>query len=219
MKINRLATVATALSVGLFFSSCASISGGDPKVHEARGKFETRQTYTQGIVGGAFAGAAAGALIGALTGGENRGEAAATGAMIGAAGGGIAGGIYANEKVRQRAQYARAEDGLDKAIANAKSTRQAAASFNNTLEGRLRDVRADQKALNGTLADSRAVLMSIDRELEYQRKNLANAKAANLSQSDRNKLSSEIQGLQSQRTRLERNIRKLAPDNSDAPST
>ena len=219
MNKNRLTTVATAICGSLLFSSCASISGGDPKVHEARGKFETRQTYAQGIVGGAVAGAAAGALIGALTGGDNRGEAAARGAMIGAAGGGLAGGIYADEKVRQRAQYARAEDGLDKAIANAKSTRQAATSFNNTLEGRLRDVRADQNALNGTLADSRAVLKSIDRELENQRGNLANAKAANLSQNDRYKLSSEIQGLQSQKTRLERNIRRLAPDNSAGPAT
>lgn len=214
---HHLATV-TLLCAGILLPSCASPTGGDPMVHAARGKFESRNTYTQGIVGGAVAGAALGAVAGMLLDRDNRAQGATRGALIGGTGGAVAGGVYANEKVRERQHYARAEDSLDKAIANATSTRKAAAEFNATLEGRLRGARANQKSLNATLADSRSVLNSVDRELSNQRSNLAEAQANNLTPADRNKLSNEINDLQSQKTRLQNNIRKLAPGSpSDTP--
>ncbi len=191
-------------------SSCATTTG-DPSVYQAkrefqgRKKFETKNTYTQGIVGGAILGSLVGGVIGAHN------DHALEGALIGGAAGAGGGALYADHKVKQREQYAGREYNLQVAIKNASSTREAARKFNDVLASKVTTARADRASLDGTLASSRDVMNGLDQELATQRQALKDARAANLGSADRSRLSSEINGLQTQRNRLQDNIEKLTP--------
>lgn len=210
MKTIILAIRALACCGLVVVSSCAT-STGDPSVYQARQdfqsrkKFETKNTYTQGILLGSLVGAAAGAVIGAQN------DRAVEGALAGGALGAGGGALYANHKVKQREEYAGKEYNLQVAIKNASSTRAAARKFNDVLASKIGAARADKASLEGTLASSRHVMKGLDQELATQKQALVDARAANLKSSDRSRLSSEIRGLQVQRNRLQDNIGKLTP--------
>jgi hypothetical protein len=182
----------------------ANAATGDPTVRRARAKFESRKTYTQGIVGGAMIGAAIGALIGGLYAarhGGNVGQSAGFGALLGGGTGAVAGGQYADQKVKQRREYLARENALENAIRNARSTRLAANDFNRVLAGRLRQAQQQSKA--GTLADARAVQSALNREIAHQRRTLA---SLDMSASNRSALNAEIQGLMKEQRQLQSNI-------------
>lgn len=203
----RLFRHVSCLIIFALFTGCATT--GDPRVSQARGKFQTRRTYTQGIAGGAFFGALAGAAAGALIAAQqhrNVGQGALLGAGIGGATGAVTGGMYANHVVRQRQAALAQEQALDASIHNASSTRQAAASFNLTLESRLQQARRDSTRRTGTLADCNTVLRSLNREISRQQVALNSANQSRLPASSRNALRSELLGLESERHQLESNI-------------
>lgn len=208
-----------SLLVGILAFALVGCYSTDPYVQQARSDFQSRKTYTQGIVGGALIGAAAGALIGGLNnrkGGESfNTKGALAGAGIGAAAGGVAGGVYAHNKVQQRKQYLAMERNLDNAIKNASETRIAARKFNQTLRSRLTAIRAEKTNIRGTIADSKAVLRSIDSEITRQQKFLQYAQSNSLSASDRNRLKSEIGGLRAERSQLVRHIESLTPERTE----
>lgn len=182
----------------------ASAATGDPTVRRARAKFESRNSYAQGVIGGATIGAAIGALLGGLYAAsrkQNVAQGAGIGALIGAGTGGIAGHQYADQKVRQRREYLAREQALENAIKNSRSTRLAANDFNRVLASRLRDARQQSRA--GTLADARAVQSALNREIARQRQTLANTA---MSGPNRSELSAEIQGLVKEQRQLQSNI-------------
>jgi uncharacterized protein YcfJ len=182
----------------------ANAATGDPTVRRARAKFESRKTYTQGIVGGAMIGAAIGALIGGLYAarhGGNVGQSAGFGALLGGGTGAVAGGQYADQKVKQRREYLARENALENAIRNARSTRLAANDFNRVLAGRLRQAQQQSKA--GTLADARVVQSALNREIAHRRRTLA---SLDMSASNRSALNAEIQGLMKEQRQLQSNI-------------
>lgn len=189
--------------------STASAATGDPTVRRARAKFESRNTYAQGVIGGATIGAAIGALLGGLYAAsqkQNVAQGVGIGALIGAGTGGIAGHQYADQKVRQRREYLAREQALENAIKNARSTRLAANDFNRVLNSRVRD--AWQQSRAGTLADARAVQSALNREIARQRKALANT---GISGQNRNELNAEIQGLVREQRQLQSNIDRFLP--------
>ena len=208
MKIG----VAAVLVLG---SSCSSTQSKGSVVGGARKEFQSRKTYTQGIVGGGLLGATVGALAGGLSGKKGWSpQAALTGGGIGAAAGSVAGGAHAHQKVKQRKEFAKEEQRLDLAISNAVSTRDAAIKFNQTLESRIATARANKGALQGTLADSKAVLGALDQEIKDQRSTLKAVRAvtaAPVSGDGSARLQKEISALESQRSRLARNIKLLTP--------
>ena len=182
----------------------ADAATGDPTVRRARAKFESRNTYAQGVIGGATIGAAIGAILGGLIAAsqkQNVAQGAGVGALIGAGTGGIAGHQYADQKVRQRREYLAREQALENAIKNSRSTRLAANDFNRVLASRLRDARQQSRA--GTLADARAVQSALNREIARQRQTLANTV---MSGPNRSELNSEIQGLVREQRQLQSNI-------------
>lgn len=181
---------------------------GNPKVREARVQFDSRKTYTQGIVGGAIIGAALGAAIGALRGG---GQGAVRGALIGGAAGGLTGGVVADQKVNERRGYQVKDQALDTAIQNASSTRKAAVQFNRTLASQIRTERRNSATVVGTLADARDVLATLKKEKQRQMDVLADASSRGVSPGDRAVLRREIQGLEAERQELTRNIDRLTP--------
>jgi uncharacterized protein YcfJ len=182
----------------------ADAATSDQTVRRARAKFESRNTYAEGIIGGATIGAAIGALLGGLYAAsqhQNVAQGAGVGAIIGAGTGAVAGKNYADQKVRQRREYLAREQGLENAIKNARSTRLAANDFNRVLASRLRDAR--QQSTTGTLSDARAVQSALNREIARQRKLLASAA---MSVSNRSELNAEIQGLVKEERQLQSNI-------------
>lgn len=188
----------------LMSAIAAHAAPSDPAVRRARSKFESRNTYAQGIVGGAAIGATIGALLGGLVAAsqkQNVAQGAAFGAVMGAGAGGIAGKQYADQKVRERQEYLARERDLDHAIKNARSTRLAANEFNRVLAARLREAR--EQSPSATLADARAVQAAINREIARQRKALAGIAT---SDSNRNELNAEIEGLLREQQQLQSNI-------------
>jgi hypothetical protein len=206
MKYLRLIRYISLLTAASVYSAGAAT--GDPQVRRARQKFESRNTYAQGILGGAAIGAGIGALLGALSAAARNGDigkGAGAGALIGAGAGGIAGKQYADEKVRQRRAYLAREQALDNAIKNARSTRLAAREFNHVLAARLRN--AQQQSAPGTLADARSVQSALNREIVRQRQVLAKR---DLTQEDRGKLGEEIEGLIREQQQLQSNVNRLS---------
>jgi uncharacterized protein YcfJ len=207
MLTARLLRSTACLLVLALATGCATT--GDPRVRQARGKFQTRRTYTQGIVGGAVVGALLGGAVGALLAARQRGnvgQGALRGALMGTGTGAVTGGLYASHVVRQRQAALAQEQALDTAIRNAASTRMAAASFNQTLESRLHQARRDSSRRAGTLADCNTVLRSLNREIAHQQGVLNSASQSRLSASSRSALRSELGGLESERHQLESNI-------------
>jgi uncharacterized protein YcfJ len=199
LPLVRCISLITAVAL-----STASAATGDPTVRRARAKFETRNTYAQGVIGGATIGAAIGAILGGLYAAsqhQNVAQGAGVGALIGGGAGGIAGANYADQKVRQRREYLAREQALENAIKNARSTRVAANDFNRVLTGRVRDTRQQSRA--GTLADARAVQSALNREITRQRQTLANT---TMSATNRSELNAEIQGLVKEQRQLQSNI-------------
>lgn len=79
---------------------------------------DASRTRGQGAGIGALLGAAVGTGIGAIAGG---GEGAAIGAIGGAAVGGVGGLIYGDQKAKEKAEAAKAEEGLSKQIADSQA--------------------------------------------------------------------------------------------------
>ena len=218
MKFNKSMGVFLVVTM-IFSSSCSqNPSSGGSVVAGTRKEFQARKTYTQGIVGGSLLGAGLGLLAGGLLGDDGWDpDGALAGAGIGAVSGGVAGGIFANEKVKQRQEYANAEKSLDSAIADAVSTRDAAIKFNEALESQLAVARSKRGALQGTLSDSRAVLAELDREIKTQKANIrvvttTETTTTPISAASAARLQKEISSLEAQRSRLARNIKVLTPN-------
>jgi hypothetical protein len=209
--VHRLITY---VCVGLVLTGCASTQG-DPEVRQARATFQTRKTYMQGIAIGAVVGGLLGAAAGGLRVSNGHLDFNPTGAIaggiIGGVAGGTAGGLYAHRKVQERRYYQQQEGALDAAIAQAKSTRQAAAKFNRVLASRLNDLRRDDERLKGTIEDSSAVLASLNSEISRQEQVLRTRQSAGVSSAEASRLRSEVAHLYEERAELERYIDKLAP--------
>lgn len=105
------------LVMSLLFSSCATTKDG-------------RVTQAQGTGGGAVLGALLGAALGAATGDYN---SIAKYAAIGAAAGAVAGFAYGTNVAKKKASYAKQEDFLDFAIAQADKDNQVAVKKNQQL--------------------------------------------------------------------------------------
>lgn len=148
--------VSLALVVSMLFSSCAATADG-------------RLTQAQGTGGGAAAGAILGALLGAATGNYNSiGQMAAIGAVTGAA----AGFAYGTQVAKKKASYAKQEDFLDYAIAQAEQSNAEAVATNQkllsevqALEQRYKSVAStDKKGASKLGADAKLELASIDKQ-------------------------------------------------------
>ncbi len=207
MLTPRILRPLTALLLAAFLGGCAT--GGDPAVHHARGKFETRKTYAEGIGGGAIIGAVGGALLGGVLAAathRNVGQGVLSGAIIGSVGGAALGGAYASHVVHEREAAAGQEAALNRAIKNASSTRAAAAEFNATVHQQIGRARSNSALREHTLADAQAVLGSVNREITHQRQSLAQAQSSGFSAESRQALQAEIEGLEAERHQLESSI-------------
>lgn len=215
LKLDVPVRLTLCCALALQFSACATATRNTTRVHQARNQFQSKVTYVQGIGLGAVIGAVAGAALGGLQVGGGRvgwnPRGAATGAAIGGLSGGTLGGLYAHQKVQQRRYYQGVEGTLDEAIARASTARREATQFNEVLSEELRSVRADARSQRAALNDARAVAQSLNGEIRQQQSNLAQARNLGVSPAERDRLESEIVGLQAERRQLEGYIDRLAP--------
>ncbi len=151
MKFTSLAAAAS-----LLLSSCADTQDG-------------RVTQAQGAGTGAAAGAIFGALLGAATGNYSSiGQAALIGAGVGAVGG----FVYGTEVAKKKASYAKQEDFLNYAIAQAEQSNAEAVASNqkllaevSSLEGRYHACAAtDKKGLAKVDKDAKVQLAAIQKQ-------------------------------------------------------
>jgi hypothetical protein len=202
-------------------SSCATPQQHDPMVAAERKKFETRNTYIEGVGAGMVIGAVVGGVIGAGV-SVLAHQSPVTGLIGGAAAGGLigagAGAGFAHKRVQERKAALAQEGTLNDEIADARSARSAAREYNNMLSQRLdnEQIEANQRA--GALSDSKAVLNDLDREIEREKQYIAGAQSSSMSDSDRRDLGIEIQGLEGEQTQLENNINRLRGSGVIVPS-
>ena len=208
--MNKIYLFRLAVTGCVTFALVSCAAPGDPKVSQARDKFESRNTYAEGIGIGAAGGAAAGALIGGFSNGKKfEANRAAIGAGAGAVAGAATGGAYANQKVQERRAYQRADTGLENAIAQAKSTKKAAAKFNVVLAAEVRKTKAGDADLEGTIHDAEKVLGSIQKEVANQKETLQQAREQGISLTARNELRREIDALGDEESQLNTSIARL----------
>lgn len=131
MNTTTIKLTSLALFLTMLFSSCATTKDG-------------RLTQGQGAVGGAVAGALLGALVGAATGNYNQ---AAQFAAIGAGAGAIAGFAYGSHVAKKKAQYAKQEDFLDFAVAQAEKNNAEAVAANQKLAGEVQRLEQSSKSV------------------------------------------------------------------------
>lgn len=139
MNVRLIRLAALALIASLAISSCASTKDG-------------RLAQGQGTVGGAIAGACVGLLLGGVTGNWKN---AAVYAAVGAVRGGGAGFGYGTLVAQKKAQYARQEDFLDYAVAQAEKNNADAMAANQQL---INEVRSFEKR-SGTVPDTKSKKM------------------------------------------------------------
>ncbi len=211
------------LCLVLLMASCAAPTGPGPsKVRQARRDFENRtqlkttNTLIQGTVGGAVIGAALGAVVGGHSGGRGYNKNGAwAGGVIGGLGGAMAGNQYAQAKVAERRRYAAMEENLNNAIANSRSANARASRFNAVLRAQLRTTKADSRERAAMIADARAVVAGLDRDIRNQKQALAQARQLRRNSSDANDLRDEIGELEREKRALQREISRWTPADPD----
>lgn len=207
------------ICVPVMLVSCVTNDGTThASVHNPR-VVAARHTYSQGLVMGTVAGAAIGMGVGRIiANSRNAGAAPAVvlaATLIGAAVGAAAGGLYAAHVVNQRNQFANAELYLDGCIAQARHSAQRATSYNATLADEIARTRKGDPAVRGMIEDSRAVLDSLNKEIDLQRRAVAQAQSENASPQRIQALNDEIVVLEKRRDSLQFYInglnRKIVP--------
>ncbi len=209
------------LVLGLGVGGASAERAGDRtngRLHQVSDDY--RQTVSEATTLGAVAGAIVGGAIGAA---QGRGAGAAIGgAAIGALAGGLLGNLGGRAVADNKASYARREDGLDRAIAQARSGNRKLAEL-VSISGKLVSERratlarleqhpddGERRRLASQLADEVSTLDSSISTARQQRDTLR-SNASNLSGRDRAVLTGEadransgIATLQSRRDELER---------------
>jgi gas vesicle protein len=194
INFTMVMTLATALALT---GACANIAD------------DRTRTQTEGTLVGTGIGAAIGAGIGAALGGR---RGALAGAAIGAGVGGMAGLAYGTSVANKKREYASEEEWLAACLAEAKTTNEQAAAYNNrlknTLAGYNKSVSDKNLAQNikKDLKESGQVLAHLDHTISSQEK----AIASTASNAQTKQIQTQVNELKKQKQLLEQNNRELA---------
>jgi chromosome segregation ATPase len=185
------------------------------------------RTKTEGTMVGAGAGALLGATVGYFTGGT---KGALIGAGAGAAAGGLAGFFVGTHIANKKKEYANEEAWLDACLQRAEDVNNRLKAYNAELTGQVasldqetkklqkdyaartadrNQLLAEQKKLEGKIAENKDLIAGIEKEIAGQKQVLADAQA-NRRSDEGALLEAEIAALQRQKAKLEEANKQLA---------
>ncbi len=177
---RRTSNRALALSLAVLLAGAtpAAANSGNPlRLHQAVSDYQA--TVNEAIVTGALTGCVSGLMLSMLA---NRGRNGLAGCLVGGTMGGIGGAIFGTNVAEAKQRAIRAEDGLDGAIAKARSRNAKLAAIvravNAIVEQRRSELAALQASATTDLAarqslrdQIRSDIAEIDAAIEAARKN------------------------------------------------
>lgn len=197
-KIYRYQATAAALVLGVFTTSCSSMS-------------DETQTRTQGTTAGVLIGAGLGALAGLAIGGNT--ESVLTGLSVGAAAGAAAGFVWGDSIVKQKRAYATTEQYVNANNQQLANRINQTKQYNQQLRNQVNSLNAQNKQLSAAKqAEAKAKIKANAREgITAIDQDIANAKAARADATGNElaKLDNNIAALQKEKASLTSELAKL----------